>query len=60
MQQPREDVALLIRAAFSKLLGTKKTTLGVRVVRDMPGPSLIDMAPAVFNIRYLQVCHASQ
>ncbi|OIW27296.1 hypothetical protein CONLIGDRAFT_671111 [Coniochaeta ligniaria NRRL 30616] len=48
------DVVLLTKAAFSKLLGVKKTTQGVRVVRDLPGPSLIGIAPAVFNIRYLQ------
>jgi hypothetical protein len=55
----RGDLVLLIKAAFSKLLGIKKSTQGVRVVRDLPGPSLIDIAPAVFNIRYLQVCGAS-
>ncbi|KAH8907072.1 hypothetical protein BR93DRAFT_978564 [Coniochaeta sp. PMI_546] len=48
------DVALMIKAALTKLLGIKKTTRGVRVVTDLPGPSLIDIAPAVFNIRYLQ------
>jgi hypothetical protein len=50
------DVAMLIKAALNKLLGIKKVTPGVRVARDLTGPSLMDIAPTVFNIRYLQVC----
>jgi hypothetical protein len=55
----RADVALLIKAAFSKLLGLKKTTPGVLVMRNFASPSLMDIAPGVWNIRYLQVGCAS-
>lgn len=51
----REDVALMVRTAFYKLLGVKKATCGVRVRKDLDGPSLIDIAPAVWNLRYLEV-----
>lgn len=54
-QDTHEDVALLIKVALHKLLGVKKAHHGVRVARDFPGPSLIELAPAVWNIRYLQV-----
>lgn len=56
-EELRRDVELLLRAALIKILGIKKVTPGVRIVRDLAGPSLMDIAPAVFNIRYLQVCH---
>lgn len=55
-QDYRGDVSLLVKAALNKLLGVKKITPGVRVARDLAGPSLIDIAPAVWNIRYLQAC----
>ncbi|KAB5586071.1 hypothetical protein GE09DRAFT_1181169 [Coniochaeta sp. 2T2.1] len=48
------DISLLIKSALSKLLGLKTPVRGARVVRNLPTPSLIDIAPAVFNIRYLQ------
>lgn len=54
-EELRRDLELLLRAALIKMLGLKMTTSGVRVVGDLTGPSLIDIAPAVFNIRYLQV-----
>jgi hypothetical protein len=51
----REDLVLMVKTAFYKLLGVKKTTCGVRVRKDLDGPSLMDIAPAVWNLRYLQV-----
>jgi hypothetical protein len=53
--QPETDLDLLVRAAYHKFLGVKKISNGVRVHQDLDGPSLVDIAPAVWNLRYLQV-----
>jgi hypothetical protein len=50
-----EGLDLLVRAAFHRFLGSKRTGNGVKFQQDFDGPSLVDIAPAVWNLRYLQV-----
>jgi hypothetical protein len=54
-QTLQADAVLLTETALSKLLGIKTATARVRI-RDRLVLPLIELAPAVFNIRYLQVC----
>ncbi len=53
------DMALLIHAALHKLIGTKKMVKGVHTRANRLEKSLIEIAPAVWNIRYLQVLQDS-
>jgi hypothetical protein len=49
------DILLLIKVALHKLLGVKRRIGGVRILKASTSPSLIDIAPAVWNLRYLRV-----
>ncbi|KAL2019134.1 hypothetical protein VTK56DRAFT_10085 [Thermocarpiscus australiensis] len=52
------EMAYLLDFAFRKLIGVKRTSSGIRTVKSMPPPSLTDIAPAVWNLRYLQAISA--
>ncbi|KAK4101509.1 hypothetical protein N658DRAFT_425720 [Parathielavia hyrcaniae] len=47
-------MACLLDFAFRKLFGIKGAVLGMRTIKSMESPSLIDIAPAVWNLNYLQ------
>lgn len=55
-EEEKKEMALLLDAALRKLIGVKHTFPGVKVTEDRQFPSLIEIAPAVWNLRYLQVC----
>lgn len=48
------DMAHLLDFAFRKLIGVKGSSPGLRTVRSMVSPSLIGIAPAVWDLQYLQ------
>lgn len=49
------EMGMLLEAALRKLIGVKtRASPGVRVVKTEGIPTLIDIAPAVWNLRYLQ------
>ncbi|KAK4132866.1 hypothetical protein BT67DRAFT_383879 [Trichocladium antarcticum] len=49
-----EEMASLLDFAFRKLIGVKKAAPGKKMFKTTPSPSLIDIAPAVWNLQYLQ------
>jgi hypothetical protein len=49
------DMARLLDFAFRKLIGIKGSFSGMRTIKSMTSPSLIDVAPAVWDLGYLQV-----
>lgn len=49
-----EEMASLLDFAFRKLIGVKKAAPGRKLFKITPSPSLIDIAPAVWNLQYLQ------
>ncbi|KAK4190018.1 hypothetical protein QBC35DRAFT_544117 [Podospora australis] len=49
-----EGMSYLLDTALRKLLGIKKASPGLKTTRSIEGPSLIDIAPAVWNLSYLQ------
>jgi hypothetical protein len=49
------DMAHLLDFALRKLIGVKGTSPGLRTIKTMASPSLIDIAPAVWDLQYLQV-----
>jgi hypothetical protein len=49
------EMACLLDFAFRKLVGIKGTWPGMKTVKRMDSPSLIDIAPAVWDLQYLQV-----
>jgi hypothetical protein len=49
------DMAHLLDFAFRKLIGVKGSSPGLRTIKSMVSPSLIDIAPAVWDLQYLQV-----
>lgn len=51
----KEDSKLLIEAALQRLLGVKRATTGIQTITGMSFPALTAIAPAVWNLRYLQV-----
>ncbi|KAL0470683.1 hypothetical protein QR685DRAFT_261364 [Neurospora intermedia] len=53
-EEEKKEMALLLDAALRKLIGVKHTFPGVKVTEDRQSPSLIEIAPAVWNLRYLQ------
>ncbi|KAK3951055.1 hypothetical protein QBC32DRAFT_393383 [Pseudoneurospora amorphoporcata] len=53
-KEEQKKMALFLDVALRKLLGVKHTSPGVKVTEDTQLPSLIDIAPAVWNLRYLQ------
>ncbi|KAK3344099.1 hypothetical protein B0T25DRAFT_615574 [Lasiosphaeria hispida] len=48
------DMVSLLDIALRRLIGVERASPGIKTTRSMPSPSLIDMAPAVWNLRYLQ------
>lgn len=48
------EMSHLLDFAFRKLIGLKGSSPGLRMVKSMVSPSLIDIAPAVWDLRYLQ------
>lgn len=56
-KEEQKEMALFLDVALRKLVGVKHAFPGVKVTGDTPSsPSLIDIAPGVWNLRYLQVC----
>jgi hypothetical protein len=53
--EPEDVVVSLITLSLYRLFGVKKIVLGTRTLKKFDGPSLIDIAPGVWNMRYLQV-----
>jgi hypothetical protein len=49
------DMAHLLDFALRKLIGVKGSSPGLRTIKSMVSPSLIDIAPAVWDLQYLQV-----
>jgi hypothetical protein len=49
------DIPVLVSAALYRLIGVKKAMQGVRTTKNITSVPLIDIAPAVWNLRYLQV-----
>lgn len=49
------EMASLLDFAFRKLIGFKGTCPGMRTVRGTRSPSLIEIAPAVWDLQYLHV-----
>ena len=49
------DIPLLVSAALHKLLGTGRIVSGTRTTKSLMGLPLAKIAPAVWNVRYLQV-----
>jgi hypothetical protein len=49
------DMARLLDFAFRKLIGVRRSFPGARTIKRMTSPSLIDVAPAVWDLGYLQV-----
>ncbi|TLS25161.1 hypothetical protein PpBr36_07468 [Pyricularia pennisetigena] len=48
------SVMILVRGSLFTLLGIKKPTPRIRRLRSFECPSLLEIAPAAFNMRYLQ------
>ncbi|KAK4180331.1 hypothetical protein QBC36DRAFT_356274 [Triangularia setosa] len=56
LEDRMEEALTLLDIAFQKLIGIKKSIPGVRVTKTINDlPSLIDIAPAVWNLPYLQL-----
>lgn len=49
------DMNCLLDFAFRKIIGVKTSSSGIRTVKGLSSPSLVDIAPAVWNLQYLQV-----
>lgn len=49
------DMGHLLDFAFRKLLGVRGASPGMRTLRNSMYPSLIDIAPAVWDLKYLRV-----
>lgn len=49
------SVRILVRGSLYTLLGIKKATPRIMRLRIFESPSLLEIAPAAFNMRYLQV-----
>lgn len=49
------DIPVLVSVALYRLIGVKKAMQGVRTTKNITSVPLIDIAPAVWNLRYLQV-----
>ncbi|OBR06078.1 hypothetical protein CH63R_10198 [Colletotrichum higginsianum IMI 349063] len=50
---PSSTVKGLLEASFNALVAGQRCSVGIRVVKSMESPSLIRLAPEVFNIKYL-------
>ncbi|KAK0705321.1 hypothetical protein B0H67DRAFT_380205 [Lasiosphaeris hirsuta] len=48
------DMVSLLDVALRRLTGVERVSPGIKTTRSMPSPSLIDIAPGVWNLRYLQ------
>ncbi|KAK4221786.1 hypothetical protein QBC38DRAFT_113049 [Podospora fimiseda] len=48
------EMAHMVDAAFRKLIGTKRASPGIKIIKTTPMPSLVEIAPAVWNLQYLQ------
>lgn len=55
-----DEMSCLLDFALRKIIGIKGTVPGLRVVKSAASPSLIDIAPAVWDLRYLQVRHHAE
>lgn len=49
------SAAYLVEGALSLTFGTRKRVQGLRVFEPEKAPSLLDLAPAVCNSRYMKV-----
>ena len=49
------EMACLLDFAFRKLVGVKGASPGMRTIKSMRSPTLINIAPAVWDLQYLQV-----
>lgn len=59
-KEEAKEMALFLDVALRKLVGVKHNSAGIKVsCEDAQFPSLIEIAPAVWNLRYLQVCKRS-
>lgn len=55
-----DETSHLLDAALRRLIGVgKKGVPGIKTVRKRSGPSLVEVAPAVWNLNYLQVSDLS-
>ena len=50
-----EDVCRLMSYALHALVGIKKQMVGLKLVGEAPSPTLIEIAPAVWSVPYLEV-----
>ncbi|GAW13233.1 hypothetical protein ANO14919_026130 [Xylariales sp. No.14919] len=50
----RESVACLVEAAFRIILGTHKIMRGLKIIEPEKAPSLLDLAPTIWNSHYLR------
>jgi hypothetical protein len=55
----KSKASVLIKGALHSLIGIKRRILGIRTLTAAPSPSLIEIAPAVWNFRYLNVSYAT-
>lgn len=53
----RNEMAILVDVGLRKLLGVGKGPQGFRTSKSGPSPSLMDIAPSVWNLQYLQARH---
>jgi len=53
-------MSVLLETALRKMVGIRGATPGIRVRKRDGSPSLVDIAPAVWNLRYLQVKHPQE
>ncbi|KAK4202597.1 hypothetical protein QBC40DRAFT_321480 [Triangularia verruculosa] len=55
LEDRMEEALTLLNIAITKMIGVKKSTPGVKVTKTNPDlPLLIDIAPGVWNLQYLQ------
>ncbi|KAH6850907.1 hypothetical protein B0I37DRAFT_429233 [Chaetomium sp. MPI-CAGE-AT-0009] len=53
------EMARILDFAFRKLIGVRGISPGMRTIKNLVSTSLIEIAPVVWDLRYLQVrCHA--
>lgn len=54
------DMACLLDFAFRKLIGVRGISPGMRTIKNLASPSLAEIAPAVWDLQYLQVRYPGQ
>jgi hypothetical protein len=54
------DMACLLDFAFRKLIGVRGISPGMKTIKNLASPSLSEIAPAVWDLQYLQVRRLDQ